>query len=104
MSFHDVNKDHFEKNTNIGVQYEKKENQKKIEKNWSKLKDKKELLLLGKIIVKDGEKVLSFWKVIRTLSFFLSVIFLIVIYFVFRYLSNDFDIIEKSFTNIFCPV
>jgi len=109
MSFHqsETIKNTFKKNNSIGHHYQT--NKKLIEENWEKIKknpklEKKDLEKINKLIVQEGNSTLSTWKTMRNISFFLAIVFLIVIYFIFRYITSGFEIIEDSFTNIFCPV
>ena len=63
-----------------------------------------DMVILNNSIEKKGEGMITFWRWMRFLTFFQSILFLVFIYYVFRYLTEGFPVVEESFTNIFCPV
>ena len=95
------------KKVNYATKTENRENAGRISEINEEL-DKKinpnQMKTLDKMIDIKGEKLLSYWRNIRNFSFILSSLFLIFLYFIFRYLTTNFKIIEDSFTNIFCPI
>tara|TARA_A100001015_G_scaffold211983_1_gene237688 strand:+ start:2151 stop:2507 length:357 start_codon:yes stop_codon:yes gene_type:complete len=100
-------KKYLKEKSNIGYQYEI--NQNKIEEDWEKIEknpklEAEDLDKINDLITSEGESTLKTWKRIRNFSFFFSIIFLLFIYYIFRYITDDFEIIEDSFTNIFCPL
>ena len=120
MSFEDDEyvKKHFDSNPKIFNNYAN--NKKKVDENWEKIKNHKDLdnllvrsqlKLLDKfvkvnyvkeLIIERGKKQLRNWKILKYLSFFSAIIFLIVLYVVFWYMTSDFKMIQESFSNLFC--
>ena len=95
------------KKVNHVAELEKQKNAERISEINAELGKKinsNQMKTLDKMIDIKGEKLLSYWRNIRNFSFILSSLFLIFLYFIFRYLTTNFKIIEDSFTNIFCPI
>ena len=120
MSFdnHKIVQEHFGKNPKLCNHY--LNNKEKIEEQWEKIKkhkdierfmksnefklEKKEALqdYIRLIILEDGDKTLKRWKLIKYFSFFGAILFLVVLYLMFWYISSDFKMIQESFSNLFC--
>ena len=120
MSFdnHKIIQKHFHDNQKICNHY--LNNREKIEDNWKKIKNHKDLdsvsekgevklvkekvidEYIREIIIEDGEKTLKRWKIIKYMSFISAIVFLIILYLMFWYITSDFEMIQESFTNLFC--
>ena len=97
------------KKTNHSAEIEKSKNDERLNEINKELTEKiglseEDMNTLNNSIEKKGEGMITFWRWMRFLSFFLSILFLVFIYYVFRYLTEGFPVVEESFTNIFCPV
>ena len=120
MSFdnHEIVQKYFEKNPEICNHY--LNNRKEVEENWRKISSHKDLETVSKageiklvkekvveeyireIIIEEGKKTLKRWKIIKYVSFFGAIAFLVVLYLMFWYITSDFIIIQESFSNLFC--
>tara|TARA_B100001094_G_C17548442_1_gene492523 strand:+ start:165 stop:464 length:300 start_codon:yes stop_codon:yes gene_type:complete len=97
------------KKTNHSAEIEKSKYDERLNEINKELTEKiglseEDMNILNILIEKKGEGVVNFWRWMRFLSFFLSILFLVFIYYVFRYLTEGFPVVEESFENIFCPV
>jgi len=93
-----------------------KENEEKLKKKELKEDERKEALLrkenlekldeelFEKLIIEKGNKELAYWKRFKYLIIIGVIFFLIILYFIFWYIANNFPIVEESFTTLFCLI
>lgn len=91
-------------------------NNKKLEETKLAKDEKEEVLLkkenlenlneelLEKLIIEKGSKEVSYWARFKYLIILGSILFLVVLYFIFWYIADKFPIVEESFTTLFCLI
>jgi hypothetical protein len=91
-------------------EYKKKLKEEKDDVKREKLLIKKQKLeeideeLIHNEIIYRGEKQIKYWSRFKYAIIFLSIVFVILLYVVFWYITNNFPMIEESFTNLFCVI
>lgn len=99
----ETNKEEIKKNLN---QLDNHPGLKLIIKEFGDIKSEEEKLIkeryIRELIIEKGEEELVFWKRLKYFSFFLGILFLLVLYFSFWFIAKDLTVAEESFTNLFC--
>ena len=111
----DKMKEHLDKIKNLREQHVKN-NKKKLEETNLKKDEKEEALLkkenleklneelFEKLIIEKGSKEVAYWTRFKYLIILGSIFFLVVLYFIFWYIADNFPIVEESFTTLFCLI
>ena len=82
------------------IKKEEKEKEELKQLEVTKLNDN----LIHEIIIEKSSKELRYWRTFKYLIILGSFVFLVVLYFIFWYISTDFRTVEESFTSIFCVI